>query len=114
MAHTEKNVPHEQGLPVCSSLKKNRALYSNHASEDLLWDRRTFSPLGRKLGHWVWWLSFPWFVTEVNERAQIRILKFLPTLFAPINLLHSKQPHFTISCLVSEGLRLSILFFSFV
>jgi hypothetical protein len=48
---------------------------------------------------------------EVNERAKISNLQFLPTLFAPINPLHSRQPNFAISCLVSVGLNPSRLFF---
>lgn len=83
--------------------------------EDILQDRWTFSPwLGGNWGIWVWWWTFPDFAMEVNERAKIRILKFRPTLFAPIKLLHSRQPPFTVSCLVSGGLSLSILVFFFV
>lgn len=87
-------------------------LYFPHDSEDPLWDRWTLSPwLGGNWGIWVWWLTFPEFVMEGNEIAKISNLQFLPTLFAPINLLHTRQPHFAISCLVSMGLSLSRLFF---
>lgn len=110
MAHTGVNVHHKQELLVVLLLW--RMIHFIFIAEDFLWGRWTFSPwLGGNWGIWVWWQTFPDFAMEVNERAKIRILKFRPTLFAPIKLLHSRQPFFTISCLLSGGSSLSIWFF---
>lgn len=45
---------------------------------------------------------------EANERAKIRVAKFLHALLAPFQ---AKVLHFTVSCLVSEDVSPSLFFF---
>lgn len=55
-------------------------------------------------------MTFPEFVMEANERAKIRITKFLHTGSTEPPPLPAKALHFTVSCLVLEEFSPSLFF----